>query len=54
MPEELDSQGAAVLKLLVSLLPNVDPNDPRTFTTYKDVHNRLGLQMAGLCAPVQN
>jgi hypothetical protein len=47
MPEELDSPGAALLKLLVSLLANVDPNDPRTFTTYKDVHNRLGLQMAG-------
>lgn len=47
MPEELDSPGAALLKLLVSLLPDVDPNDPRTFTTYKDVHNRLGLQMAG-------
>jgi len=47
MPEGLDSPGVAVLKLLVSMLPNVDPNDPRTFTTYKDVHNRLGLQMAG-------
>lgn len=44
---ELDSQGAALLKLLVSLLPSVDPNDPRTFTTYKEVHTRLGLQMAG-------
>jgi hypothetical protein len=47
MPEELDSQGAAELKLLVSILPNVDPNDPQTFTTYNDVHKRLGLQMAG-------
>ncbi len=47
MPKELDSEGLAVLKLLVSLLPSVDPNDPRTFTSYKDVHVRLGLHQIG-------
>jgi hypothetical protein len=47
MPEELDSSGAALLKLLVSLLPSVDPNDPRTYTSYKEVHARLGLQQSG-------
>lgn len=47
MPKELDSEGAAVLKLLVSLLSGVDPNDPGTFTSYKDVHVRLGLHQIG-------
>ena len=47
MPNELDSQGAALLKLLVSLLPSVDPSNPSTFISYKDVHARLKLQMRG-------
>jgi hypothetical protein len=47
MPHELNSQGKALLDLLVSLLPGVDPADPGTFTSYKEVHTRLGLQQAG-------
>jgi hypothetical protein len=43
----LDSQGAALLNLLVSLLPSVDPNDPQTFISYKAAHTRLGLQQIG-------
>lgn len=43
----LDVEGKALLDLLVSLLPDVDPNDPSTFTSYKEVHTRLGLQQAG-------
>lgn len=44
---KLDEDGLRLLKLLVSLLPTVKPNDPRTFITYKEVHERLKLQQHG-------
>lgn len=39
----LDEQGLRLLKLLISILPKVNPNNPRTFITYKQVHERLNL-----------
>jgi hypothetical protein len=39
----LDEHGRQLLALLVAKLPNVKPNDPRTFVSYKDVHDQLRL-----------
>lgn len=39
----LDAQGRRLLALLVSKLPHVSANDPRTFVSYKDVHDLLEL-----------
>lgn len=36
-----------ILDLLVEVLPNVSPGDPRTYLGYKQVHDRLGLDMMG-------
>jgi hypothetical protein len=44
---QLDAQAAALLRLLISLFPGVDANDPRTFTSYKAVHTALGLAFNG-------
>jgi hypothetical protein len=44
---DLDEQGQQLLALLVSTLPNVVPNEPRTFISYKDVHDVLNLSLAG-------
>ncbi len=43
---DLDDQGKQLLALLVRKLPKVVPNDPRTFISYKDVHNELNLPLA--------
>lgn len=40
----LDTEGQKLLVLLVSRLPSVIPNDPRTFISYKDAHTALGLE----------
>jgi hypothetical protein len=40
----LDAEGQRLLALLVSRLPSVIPNDPRTFISYKDAHTYLGLE----------
>ena len=40
----LDENGLWLLKLLVSLLADVDPNNPKTFITYSQVHDRLCLR----------
>jgi hypothetical protein len=43
----MDEQGRKLLALLVSRLPNVVPDNPRTFIGYKEAHTALGLsQMA--------
>jgi len=39
----LDADGQRLLDLLVSRLPTAKPNDPRTFISYKDVHDVLRL-----------
>lgn len=44
---DLDEQGQQLLALLVSMLPNVTPNNPRTFISYKDVHTDLRLPQSG-------
>lgn len=38
----LGKQGIAVLRLLVDLLPNVRPGDPRTYISYGKAHALLG------------
>lgn len=43
----LDKDGLRLLKLLIELLPGVDPKNPNTFITYKQVHERLNLQLHG-------
>jgi hypothetical protein len=43
----LDEYGASLLALLVSLLPSLKPNDPRTFVGYKQVHDALQLHQLG-------
>ncbi|WP_247256129.1 HNH endonuclease [Pseudomonas moorei] len=42
-----DEQGLRLLNLLVSMLPKIRPNDPRTFISYKQVHDVLGLSQHG-------
>ncbi|MGB0065231.1 MAG: hypothetical protein WBP85_12360 [Terracidiphilus sp.] len=44
---ELDAKSTALLRLLMSLFPGVDADDPRTFTSYKAVHTALGLPLNG-------
>lgn len=39
----LDAEGQRLLALLVSRLSSAKPNDPRTFISYKDVHDILHL-----------
>lgn len=39
----LDAEGQRLLTLLVSRLPAAEPSDPRTFISYKDVHDILRL-----------
>jgi hypothetical protein len=41
----LDQEGLALLKLLVQVLRDADPSDPRTFITYTEAHKRLGLRV---------
>lgn len=43
----LDEQGQRLLQLLVATLPNVRPNDPRTFVSYKQIHDALELPQQG-------
>src|SRR5512139_2366464 len=43
----LDEQGQRLLRFLVAHLPNAKPNDPRTFVSYKEIHDALGLQQQG-------
>lgn len=38
-----DEVGQRLLALLVSLLPQVNARDPRTYISYKEAHDRLGL-----------
>lgn len=45
MPD-LDEQGQRLLALLVSKLSRIVSIDPRTFVSYKDVHDELGLPQA--------
>lgn len=44
---ELNEDGRRLLRLLVARLPQVKKEDPRTFITYKQVHDALGLQQHG-------
>ena len=39
----LGSEAHNLLALLVSILPKVVPNDPRTYISYREVHRKLGL-----------
>lgn len=39
----LDSLGQQLLAHLVAKLPTIKPSDPRTFVSYKDVHDQLRL-----------
>lgn len=43
MAKQLDSQGKALLSILVQVLRDADPNDPATFITYTETVERLGL-----------
>lgn len=45
--KELDSDGRKLLKELVDRLPNIKPNNPKTFVGYKSLHDALGLTQAG-------
>jgi hypothetical protein len=45
IPGELDSQGTALLKLLLDVLSRADPKRPETFISYTGAHRRLGLQI---------
>jgi predicted HNH restriction endonuclease len=47
VPAVLDYDGLRLLQLLVSRLARIRPNDPRTFISYKEVHDALGLQQEG-------
>lgn len=44
---ELDNSGQKLLKFLVGCLPDVTPGDPRTYISYKEVHDQLGLPLEG-------
>ena len=39
----LDAQGQQLLAFLVAKLPAIKPTEPRTFVSYKDVHDQLRL-----------
>jgi len=43
----LSHQAETLLRHLVGLLPDIDPSHPETFTTYKKVHDDLGLAKIG-------
>ena len=43
MVKQLDAQGKALLSILVQVLRNADPTDPRTFITYAETVERLGI-----------
>ena len=43
----LEAQGQRLLQFLVSKLSSIKPNDPRTFTSYKQVHDELNLSQEG-------
>jgi predicted HNH restriction endonuclease len=43
----LDEQGRRLLQFLVAQLPSAKPNDPRTFVSYKEIHDALQLQQEG-------
>jgi len=43
----LDEQGLRLLRLLVARLPNAKPQEPRTFVSYKEIHDVLGLHQEG-------
>lgn len=45
--KELDSEGRRLLIELVRQLPNIKPDNPKTFVGYKALHNALGLTQAG-------
>ncbi|WP_328319167.1 HNH endonuclease signature motif containing protein [Pseudomonas fulva] len=45
--ETLDQAGLRLLKLLESIIPRVKPGDPRTYITYKQVHDQLNLDQQG-------
>jgi HNH endonuclease len=42
---EIDERGQRLLVLLVDKLPRIVSNDPKTFVSYKDVHDELGLPL---------
>lgn len=44
---ELDEHGQHLLALLVERLPKAIPDNPATFITYKEAHDRLGLSQQG-------
>ena len=44
---ELDIAGETLLRLLVQRLASTKPDDPRTFISYKEVHDNLRLHQAG-------
>ncbi len=44
---QLDEQGLRLLHLLVSKLPDIKPDDPRTFLSYKQIHEALKLPQEG-------
>jgi hypothetical protein len=43
----LNTQGKQLLGLLVKKLPKIRPGDPKTYVTYKDIHQELGLTLKG-------
>jgi hypothetical protein len=43
MPSQLDREARALLAVLVDVLKEVTPEDPRTFITYSQAHTRLGI-----------
>ncbi|WP_334156625.1 HNH endonuclease [Oryzomicrobium sp.] len=43
----LDEQGLRLLTLLIAMLPKIKANDPRTFVSYKQVHEALKLPLLG-------
>lgn len=45
--KDLDGDGHRLLQELVKRLPNVNPQDPRTFFGYKTFHDSLGLSQTG-------
>lgn len=45
--EMLDYSGLRLLRFLVSQLARVSPDDPRTYISYKEVHDSLGLKKEG-------
>lgn len=46
--DTLDEQGQRLLLFLVAQLPTAKPDDPRTFVSYKEIHDALGLPLEGI------